>query len=84
MCKHLLQSVGIGAHLNMAAQLSNLNQRGVRTDDVGQKELLKPSDKISSLRPTMDKLLSQSDYSYPLPQEEREWIDSPSIGKEIF
>jgi antitoxin ChpS len=32
---------------------------------------------------TLDKLLEKSDYSQPLSQEEREWIDAPPIGREL-
>jgi antitoxin ChpS len=32
---------------------------------------------------TLDELLEKSDYSQPLSQEEREWIDAPPIGREL-
>lgn len=35
-------------------------------------------------RYTLDKLLAASDYSEPLSPEEREWIDAPPVGKEIW
>jgi antitoxin ChpS len=33
-------------------------------------------------RYTLDELLENSDYSQPLSQEEREWIDAPPVGNE--
>ncbi len=37
------------------------------------------------LRPryTMAELLAASDYSQPQPPEEREWVDAPSVGREL-
>jgi antitoxin ChpS len=36
------------------------------------------------LRPryTLAELLAASDYSRPQPAEEREWVDSPAVGRE--
>jgi antitoxin ChpS len=36
------------------------------------------------LRPryTLAELLAASDYSRPQPKEEREWVDSPAVGRE--
>ena len=34
-------------------------------------------------RYTMAELLAASDYSQPQPLEEREWIDAPSVGREL-
>ena len=38
------------------------------------------------LRPryTLDELLAASDYSQALSAEEREWIDSPAVGRELI
>ncbi|PIO98185.1 Antitoxin PemI [uncultured Pleomorphomonas sp.] len=33
-------------------------------------------------RYTMAELLAASDYSEPQPPEEREWVDTPAVGKE--
>jgi antitoxin ChpS len=35
-------------------------------------------------RYTLEELLAASDYSQPLTQEEREWIDAPAIGGELI
>jgi len=35
-------------------------------------------------RYTMEELLAASDYSRPLPPEEREWIDAPAVGREVI
>lgn len=39
-----------------------------------------------STRPryTMAELLAVSDYSQPMPPEEREWIDAPAVGRELI
>ena len=34
------------------------------------------------VRYTLDELLAESDYSQPLPPEEREWVDAPAVGRE--
>lgn len=34
-------------------------------------------------RYTMANLLAVSDYSQPQPADEREWVDAPSIGREL-
>ena len=36
----------------------------------------------SRVRYTLDELLAESDYSQPLPPEEREWVDAPAVGRE--
>jgi antitoxin ChpS len=38
------------------------------------------------LRPryTLAELLAASDYSQPLPPEEREWVDAPAVGGELL
>jgi antitoxin ChpS len=35
-------------------------------------------------RYTLDELLAQSDYSQPIPPEDREWIDAPPVGRELI
>jgi antitoxin ChpS len=35
-------------------------------------------------RYTLAELLAASDYSEPQPAEEREWIDAPSVGRELL
>jgi antitoxin ChpS len=35
-------------------------------------------------RYTLAQLLAESDYSQPQPPEEREWVDAPSIGREVM
>jgi antitoxin ChpS len=37
-----------------------------------------------SPRYTLDELLAASDYSKPQPREEREWVDAPSVGRELI
>jgi len=34
-------------------------------------------------RYTLAELLVESDYSQPMPDEEREWLNSPAVGKEL-
>ncbi|WP_341647235.1 transcriptional regulator [Thauera sp. SDU_THAU2] len=36
------------------------------------------------VRYTLDELLAESDYSQPLPAEEREWVDAPTVGRELL
>lgn len=33
---------------------------------------------------TMAELLAISDYSQPQPPEEREWVDAPTVGRELI
>ncbi len=33
---------------------------------------------------SLDELLSQCDFSQPMSEEEREWIDSPAVGRELI
>ena len=35
-------------------------------------------------RYTLEDLLSASDYSQPQTPEEREWVDAPSVGRELL
>lgn len=35
-------------------------------------------------RYTLAELLAASDYSQPQPPEEREWIDAPTVGRELI
>ncbi len=35
-------------------------------------------------RYTMAELLATSDYQHPQPAEERAWIDSPAVGRELL
>ncbi len=35
-------------------------------------------------RYTLEELLADSDYSQPLSVAEREWVDTPAVGKEIL
>jgi len=35
-------------------------------------------------RYTLDELLAASDYSQPMSQEDREWIDAPPVGRELI
>lgn len=35
-------------------------------------------------RYTLEELLAASDYSQPLPPEEREWVDVPAVGRELL
>jgi len=47
----------------------------------GEQLVIKPNPKP---RYTLDALLAASDYNTPLSDEEREWIDAPLVGKEIW
>jgi antitoxin ChpS len=47
----------------------------------GERLVVKPNIKP---RYTLAELLEASDYSQPQPAEEREWIDSPSVGGELI
>ncbi|EIW8495246.1 hypothetical protein ACNDVF_004985 [Escherichia coli] len=38
---------------------------------------------MTKKRYTLDELLARSEGAYPLPPEEREWVDAPTIGREI-
>ncbi|MBS1813396.1 MAG: antitoxin [Acidobacteria bacterium] len=33
---------------------------------------------------TLDELLSKSDYSAPMDEETREWLDAPPVGRELL
>jgi antitoxin ChpS len=35
-------------------------------------------------RYTLAELLATSDYSEPQPAEEREWVDTPAVGRELL
>ena len=35
-------------------------------------------------RYTLAELLAASDYAQPQPQEEREWIEAPAVGRELI
>lgn len=48
---------------------------------VVEQPVIKPNLKS---RYTLDALLAASDYSMSLSDEEREWIDAPLVGKEIW
>jgi antitoxin ChpS len=37
-----------------------------------------------SPRYTLTELLAASDYSRPQPSEEREWVDAPTVGRELL
>ncbi len=41
---------------------------------------------VKSARPhyTLEELLAQCDPSIPMTDEEREWLDAPAVGNEIF
>ncbi len=47
----------------------------------GERLIVEPHKKP---RYTMDELLAASDYSQPMPQEVREWIDAPPVGRELI
>ena len=36
------------------------------------------------MRYTLAELLAASDYSQPLSDEEREWLDAPAVGRELI
>jgi len=33
---------------------------------------------------TVEELLAESDYSYPMSAEDREWVDAPPVGRELI
>lgn len=35
-------------------------------------------------RYTLDELLAEASGAYPLPPEEREWVDAPAVGRELL
>jgi len=47
----------------------------------GNRLILEPQKKP---RYTLDELLAASDYSQPMSQEDREWIDAPPVGRELI
>jgi antitoxin ChpS len=47
----------------------------------GERLILQPQKKP---RYTLDELLAASDYSQPMSQEDREWIDAPPVGRELI
>lgn len=47
----------------------------------GDRLILQPQNKP---RYTLDELLAASDYSQPMSQEDREWIDAPPVGRELI
>jgi antitoxin ChpS len=47
----------------------------------GERLVLQPKPKP---RYSMDELLAESDYSQPMPPEDREWIDAAPIGRELI
>ncbi len=47
----------------------------------GDRLILQPQVKR---RYTLDELLAASDYSQPMPPEDREWIDAPPVGRELI
>jgi antitoxin ChpS len=47
----------------------------------GERLILEPQKKP---RYTLDELLAASDYSQPMSQEDREWIDAPPVGRELI
>jgi antitoxin ChpS len=47
----------------------------------GGRLILQPQSKP---RYTLDELLAASDYSQPMPPEDREWLDAPPVGRELL
>jgi antitoxin ChpS len=47
----------------------------------GERLILQPQVKP---RYTLEELLADSDYSQPTSAEDREWIDAPSVGRELI
>lgn len=43
--------------------------------------VIKPAPKP---RYTLAQLLAESDYTRPLPESEREWVDAPAVGEELL
>lgn len=52
---------------------------GITVD--GGRLIIEPSPR---LRYTLAELLAASDYSESQPPEEREWVDAPSVGRELI
>ena len=47
----------------------------------GDQIILKPQNRPKY---TLEELLAKSDYSAPMPAEDREWVDSPPVGRELI
>lgn len=47
----------------------------------GERLVMQPRPKP---RYTLEELLANSDFSQPIPQEDREWLDAPPIGRELL
>lgn len=47
----------------------------------GERLILQPQ---ARPRYTLEELLAESDYSQPMPPEDREWIDAPPVGRELI
>jgi antitoxin ChpS len=52
---------------------------GITTD--GTKLTIDPKPRVKY---TLAELLAASDYSQPQPPDQREWVDAPTLGKELL
>lgn len=62
-------------------------QRKLHLLEGSQVQLEGEEKKLMLRRPakySLDELLSQCDFSQPMSEEEREWIDSPAVGRELI
>lgn len=49
----------------------------------GSSVLLRPSQRQRS-KYTIEELLAQCNYSLPMDEEERQWLDAPRVGRELI
>ena len=66
------------------SEVEDLHLEGVSSLDVtleGESFVLRPRRKPKS---TLQELLDQCDFSIPMDQEERDWLDAPRVGRELI
>jgi antitoxin ChpS len=66
------------------SEVEDLHLEGVSSLDVtleGESFVLRPRKKPGY---TLQELLDQCDYSIPMDEEEREWLDAPRVGHELI
>lgn len=45
---------------------------------------MKDKRKPATKRATLAELLAQCDFSIPVSEEDREWLDAPAVGREVL
>ncbi|HZL26215.1 MAG TPA: hypothetical protein VFC39_06760 [Acidobacteriaceae bacterium] len=66
------------------SEVQDLHLEGVSSLDVtveGESFVLRPRRKPKY---TLQELLDQCDFSIPMDQEERDWLDAPRVGRELI